>query len=481
MVLLLMFKTYLPSRIFPENNSITDKIVVDSLMLEAMSVDEEIILQSTNVQHHLVIDSANITVSQLSTQQLTNPIKQPEFIDDYNYTGFQNLHSFYEKWQQLATTGFGSIRIAYFSDSMTDGDMIVQDLRKLFQEKLGGEGIGFVSITSESANSRASVTHKYSENWKTQSYLRTKKPTKPFGVNGSVFLNNDTINDAWVSFKASKMKFITKLNQPTLYYGYSENKEGKVYRIEGNDTIEMALNPTQKLNKLRVSNTNLKLLKLYFKNTQNIPIYGLNFDNGNGVHVDNFSSRGNSGLPLSMLNVSTIKAFQQELGYDLIILHYGTNVLNHGSLNYNWYYKRMQKVVNHLKQCFANTDFLVISIADKATKYGTEMKTDSAVMPLLNAQRKYAIKTQSGFINLFAQMGGQESMIQWVETEPRKANKDYTHFNYKGSIEVAQLIYNQIEKGYSQYKNSENYQKTSLSEPNEIDSLTQPKDSIYAD
>ena len=66
----------------------------------------------------------------------------------------------------------------------------------------------------------------------------------------------------------------------------------------------------------------------------------MNFDDGKGVHVDNFSSRGNSGLPLSNLNKDLMNAFQQKLGYDLIILQFGTNVLNYGSLNYGWYEKK---------------------------------------------------------------------------------------------------------------------------------------------
>lgn len=49
---------------------------------------------------------------------------------------------------------------------MTDGDMIVKDLRSDFQAKYGGNGVGFVSITSESAASRSSITHQYSKTGK---------------------------------------------------------------------------------------------------------------------------------------------------------------------------------------------------------------------------------------------------------------------------------------------------------------------------
>jgi len=71
---------------------------------------------------------------------------------------------------------------------MTDGDMIVQDVRTQFQSIFGGEGVGFVNITSESAGSRGSIIHEFSPNWKAQSYLKTKSPLRSFGVNGSVFL-----------------------------------------------------------------------------------------------------------------------------------------------------------------------------------------------------------------------------------------------------------------------------------------------------
>lgn len=49
-------------------------------------------------------------------------------------------------------------------------------------------------------------------------------------------------------------------------------------------------------------------------------------------------------------------------------------------------------------------------------------------------------------------MGGEGSMVQWVE-EDQLANKDYTHFNSKGSKKVGNLLYQELEKGYKRYKN----------------------------
>ena len=196
----------------------------------------------------------------------------------------------------------------------------------------------------------------------------------------------------------------------------------------------------------------MKALKVNFKNAQSVPVYGFNFDDGKGVHVDNFSQRGNSGIPISKFDPALMQAFQKKLNYNLIVLHYGTNVLNYGTKDYNWYARSMTKTVNRLREGFPGASILIVSTADKASKYKTEMKTDSAVVPLTNAQRNYALKTQSGFVNLYTLMGGDGSMVKWVEQEPAMANKDYTHFNIRGSKKVAGMIYDQIMNGYQEYK-----------------------------
>ena len=173
-----------------------------------------------------------------------------------------------------------------------------------------------------------------------------------------------------------------------------------------------------------------------------------------------------------------MRAFHSKLDYDLIVLQYGANVLNYGSLNYGWYEKRMAKVVAHLKECFPGVAILIVSTADKSTKYDLEMKTDSAVVPLNTAQKRYAIKSESSFVNMYTLMGGDGSMIQWVEQEPARANKDYTHFNHRGAKEAANLIFTQLNKGYEMYKELRKKRKKPVA-PVKKDSIITNKDSVY--
>lgn len=436
------FKYFLPKRIFPDTTVIDNFITVDSLMLEALT--------GKNIDTVL---KQNTTIS--PERPASKPPKDDFPIDQIHITHKEQLNDFYEKLHQLELTQQGQIRIGYFGDSMTDGDYIVQDLRKLLQENFGGQGVGFVSITSESATSRGSIKHSYSNNWKSQSFVNVKKPIKPFGVSGQVFFVKNNGKPNWVEYKASHQQSISQIYNPTLFYGYSENKDAYVEITYNGDTtkVRKELQPDKILNTLNLSDRNIKSMRLTFVNADSIAFYGINSSSKQGVLIDNFSSRGNSGLPLSMFNASLMQNFDKALGnYDLIVLHFGANVLNYGSLNYSWYEKGMTKVVDQIKKCFPSASILIVSTADKSTKYQMEMKTDSAVLPLTLAQAKYAAENSCGFINLYELMGGRNSMVEWVQADPSLATKDYTHFNAKGSKKIAELLYNKIINDYNNYK-----------------------------
>ncbi|MGL2987716.1 hypothetical protein ACSVH5_08980 [Flavobacterium sp. RSSA_27] len=440
-VFFLGLKEVLPKKIFAAAKGPSKNVLIDSMLIDAFESESEDEVTSQN----------DTLPDETITFEAFNGVTFPE--ETLNeFKGYQYLIPFYERLFQLENQQTGKVRIAYFGDSMTDGDMIVQDVRAAFQNDFGGKGVGFVSITSESAASRSSIQHSFSDNWKMQSYLNVKKPIRPFGVNGHVFFANSDTNANWVKFIAGRHKNTSSLDRPVLFYGSSNSSAGQVFYTIGSDTIRKNLTSSNLLNTLVLKEGSLKTLQLNFKKTNAIPIYGVNFDDGKGVHVDNFSQRGNSGIPISKFDPALMQAFQKKLNYALIVLHYGTNVLNYGTKDYAWYARSMTKTVNRLREGFPGASILIVSTADKATKYKTEMKTDSAVVPLTKAQRNYALKTQSGFINLYTLMGGDGSMIKWVEQEPVQANKDYTHFNMRGSKKVAGIIYNQIMVGYQEYK-----------------------------
>jgi len=440
-IFFLGIKEVLPKRIFDASKSPTKSVLIDSMLIDAFESEPELAEATPN---------DTMSDQKVVFEEVLGVTFPEETVE--NYKGYQFLIPFFEQLYQVEKNPEAKVRIAYFGDSMTDGDMIVQDIRSSFQNTFGGQGVGFVSISSESAASRSSVLHEFSNNWKKQSYLNVKNPIRPFGVNGQVFFANHPSEETWVKYTAGRSKNTNMLHNPTLFYGSSDHLFGQVQYAIDKDTIHKTLAAVNRLNTIVLKKGSLKSLRLSFTNAKSVPIYGFNFDNGKGVHVDNFSQRGNSGIPISKFDPALMQAFHKKLNYNLIVLHYGTNVLNYGTKDYNWYARSMTKTVNRLREGFPGASILIISTADKATKYKTEMKTDSAVVPLTHAQRNYALKTQSGYVNLYTLMGGDGSMIKWADEEPVMANKDYTHFNMRGSKKVAGMLYQHLMNGYQEYK-----------------------------
>jgi len=365
------------------------------------------------------------------------------------YAPFDGLVRFFQKLFTLEKTKKGSVRIAYFGDSMIEGDLIVQDVRKGYQKKFGGQGIGFIPLSSQFSYLGASIKFEYSPEWDTYSNFIAKKSPTSLGVSGFVSLTNPEAS-VWTHYKSGSLPLVS----PTIFYGYSSNKNAKMTITTSKGTTDpIQLKPNGILNKYSVASPSNEL-KIQFDNADSIPFYGVNFSGSSGVIIDDFSLRGNAGLSLGSLNVALMNAFQREFNYDLIVLQFGVNVLKikPGTTNYDWFANKMLNVVNHLKKCFPGVDILVVSQADKAVKYGTEMKTDTTLTALIKAQEKYARNTGSAFIDLFQMMGGEGTMVKWVSEAPPLAQTDYAHFNARGARKIGNLIFEKLDQEYENFK-----------------------------
>lgn len=502
---------FLPAKIFTENTS-NKNIVVDSLMIDAMknfeeelevikslrdstksdtiAIQKDSLLNKTPTLESLP-QQKNVVVSNSKMIQITDfnydleyptdstgQIAVPSPLQYNSYKGLEHLHRFFEKLYELEQSKQGKVRIAYYGDSMIDGDLIVQDFRSSLQSRFGGHGVGFVSIKSESARSRYSVKHYSKGNWKESNYMKNSADSIPYGVNGAVFFPADST--ARVKYMASGIKNSARLNSPRLFY--RKGNEFDILKvIEEKDTIhkEFLLNGKRNVNSITLSDDDLKKIELNFSKAPNTPIYGIDFSDNVGIAVDGFSNRGNSGLPLSLLNISQMNQFDKTLGYDLIILQYGANVLTRKSKNYNWYRSRMTKVVQHLQLAFPEADILILGTADRGTKIETAIKTDTSVVKLLRSQQQYAAATECAFISLFHLMGGVNSMPVW--TEQKLANTDFTHFSSKGSRKIGRLLYAELMAGYSAFAKVRSQQNSILEKGSVIqtaDSLKIENDSL---
>jgi len=464
---LYLFKALLPSeKLFAEaaQSYQDENIAVDSAMLLALA--EQAAAEIVEVALVTESGGGNVAPPQQAVVRVAGSAveNEDENGDEDEEDAANGMLRFFQKLFALEDTKKGSVRIAYFGDSMIEGDLIVYDLRRNYQRRFGGQGVGFVPLSSQSSHLGGSVRYEYSPEWVTYSAL--KKSPVLFGINCFVSVAGAQAS-VWTYYRSG---FLPLVN-PTLYYGRSDNDEARMtVTVDGVASDPVQLKPSGNLNK-RVLASMPRELRVQFESAQSVPFYGVNFSGDNGVNIDDFALRGSSGLPLASLSTGLMNAFQREFGYDLLILQFGANVLQSNVTKYKWYEDRMTKVVNHLKKCFPGADILVISQADKATKYGTEMKTDTTLAALLRAQERYARNTGAAFINLFQLMGGEGKMLEWADAKPSLAAPDYTHFNAAGAKKIAGLIYERLNREYEDFKRQNNLIVGAVSAVSAVDTV----------
>ena len=188
-----------------------------------------------------------------------------------------------------------------------------------------------------------------------------------------------------------------------------------------------------------------------FPVSDSIKLYGVSFEDSTGIYVDNFGLRGNSGLALSRISESMNRQFNQLQNYKLIILQYGLNVIAADTKDLSWYVNPMVNIIQRLKRGYPDAAILLMSVSDRSTKVGGEYQTMESVPLMVAAQREIARQSQVAFYNLFEAMGGENSMVAFVENDPPLANKDYTHLNFQGGRRVAGIFVKSLINEYQKY------------------------------
>jgi hypothetical protein len=387
----------------------------------------------------------------LNRDSLIEVLKKDERISDFRTDSLEILGRFFATLKQSETEK-KRVRIAWFGDSMIEGDLITSTVRSNMQKEFGGRGVGFVPMVSATAEFRKTIEQASSSDWKTYSVLKPQRGLFP-GISGQVYVpNSDTTSTmgSWVSFRSPSDQTKSTLQAIKLYYGRSSN--GTINYSLDDKEFKDSLKGNSLVNEHVLSlKPGSRQLKAAFKG-DSLTLFGISEESETGILIDNLSLRGNSGTPMQFIPEKVLKGFNKYLKYDLIVLQYGTNVVSGTDTNMVWYERGMIKVINRLKRNFPQADILLISVGDKSCKTDMQFVTQPNVPMLVERQRRIARYTGIAFWNLYQAMGGANSMVKWVESAQPMANKDYTHVNSRGAAKIGKIISNNLLNEYKLYK-----------------------------
>jgi len=373
-------------------------------------------------------------------------ISKPDFVTykdiiNYQHASNQPVEKFIKALRDLKLKKRTAVRIAYLGDSFIEGDLITMDLRQMLQTQFGGSGVGFVPITSITAGFRQTIIHSFTPNWDDYSFHSSGDRSKVF-ISGH---NYSSPGNATVSYKAVKQPQLDHFDK---VYAIYKSSTGTNISI---NSQQVYLPPSPVVAKKLVA-THVQSLSASVGGGDDT-YYGFSFEPDTGIIVDNFSFRGISGIEYKQLDAAFLSQINAAHPYDLIIFQYGPNLLYKPTAeNFDYYLKPMTGAINLFKTAFPQSDILMVSTGDKAFRYDGAYKTAKGVLPLLNTQQQIAASTGVNFWNLYLNMGGENSMIGWVEGEQKLANKDYTHVNRLGGKKIAELLYNTLLHAYQKNK-----------------------------
>lgn len=353
-------------------------------------------------------------------------------IEDYS-VGHVGLHRFFAALRDRADLD-RPVRVAFLGDSFIEGDILVADFRSALQQRFGGRGVGFVPITSVAAQYRPTVKIA-SEGWKTWSML-TKPDSLPYTLSGMTF--EAEAGEPTVTLEAAN-RYPELDSASCLKLIYERNVATRLcLTVNGRtDSLMTALPPTDSVRQY-VYNGPVHKAEMRFRNTEGFRALGVVMEDSVGVSVDNYSLRGNSGMLLEQLDSASCRALNRIHTYDLIVLQYGLNIANDSILQYGWYGRRMEKAIRQVRQCFPTADVLLMGVSDRSRMENGTFCTMPSVLALLHAQRQTAKRAGIPFWNTFGAMGGNNSMVRYVEKN--WASKDYTHLGFGGGRELARVL-----------------------------------------
>lgn len=371
-----------------------------------------------------------------------NLYHRSRFITNFNTdTSKPSLARFLQKLDELKKGGKRKIRVAYFGDSMIEGDLMTQTIRKLLQEAFGGSGVGFVPITSIVSKFRQTAYANYSGGWQDESFKNT-------GNNSKVFLSGHLFRSGgdWVEIRDQTITDSLALIEKNLLCGYSAQPvsihvNGAPFSVQSGKLLNRVLLTRDKNPGIRLSVSDTRL-----------PVYGISFETASGVIVDNFSFRGITGIEFAKIDSLFLTAIAENNPYDLIVFQYGVNLLfRPNDRNFSWYARALAPVVRRFRNCFPDADLVIVSTADRAFRYGAQYRSAVGIDSLVKVQATLAYESGSHFYNQYESMGGRNSIVDWASRNPSLANKDYVHPNHRGAEVLGSYFVEAIMNDYRKY------------------------------
>ena len=381
-------------------------------------------------------------------------------------SGLNNLHNFFSTLSSVAANK-QKISILHYGDSQIEGDRMTGYIRQKIQDQFGGYGPGLIPATN--VYNTVTFRQNYSKNFerftcfggaslKSRKYgamASAARFTREYAVDS--LTNLDTISEktGWIEISPSGSAYDRAKTYNNVKMHYNSCVAPVKVKVFQNGSL---IHEEMLIKDGRQHTMNLSFpstpgtLKYEFTGKVSPNVCGFSLEGDYGVQVSNIAMRGSSGTVWGNMNQEVLKAMYDELNTKLVIMQFGGNSVpffkdSASVRNFASYFKGQ---INRVKSLNPGAMVIVIGPSDMSRLSEGIYETYPYLPYCVEKMKEATLSSGAAYWNLYAAMGGKNSMPSWVEKG--LAGKDYIHFSNGGAKIASQLFYNALMAEYNKWK-----------------------------
>jgi D-alanyl-lipoteichoic acid acyltransferase DltB (MBOAT superfamily) len=348
----------------------------------------------------------------------------------------------------------GPVRIMYYGDSQIEGDRITNYLRTSLRKTHSGSGPGLFLPVMPVTYTK-SVYIRASSNWKRYNYLSFRNGEITHNALGPFMAfcrylpegeKSSTNIKSWIRIIPSVFADSTTSKYEFLKILYRNTQDNVMIEVRADKfpVVTDTLKSGPGLREFVCPLYRSKNVLIDFSGKVSPDICGISIDSKRGIIVDNIPQRGSAGLEFTMVDKEDLKEAFRFLSPDLVMLHYGLNIVKNVRKDYSYYEKGLQRQLNLLKEICPETGIIVVGLTDMAYGDVDDIRSYPNIPNIISAQKQASLESGALFWDAFKAMGGQSTIIKWFGMDPPLAKKDYVHLTDQGADTIARMMMKEL-------------------------------------
>ncbi len=340
------------------------------------------------------------------------------------------------------------LRIIHYGDSQIEEDRITGTIRERLQERFGGSGPGMMPARQYATprvgeGSTAELQRFF--NYGDAAYRAGIRQYGPYAD----FVRLDTVSTFSFYPIRRKEKGQSTFDRMTLVAG---NLRSSLSVTSKGDRREVA--PGQGA----LSFVRFELPDSSARASLTVAgcadLYGILLDSKTGVRMDNVAMRGSSGAIFTTMDREQLRTFYKEENVRLILLQYGGNSVPYLKTDkaISNYLESVRKQIRFLRELAPQAKIVFVGPSDMSTSVAGKRQTYPRLPGFVDSLKVSATQSGAAYWDIYGAMGGENSMVQWVNARPALAGSDYVHFTLAGSRKIGDMFCDALFLYYDYYR-----------------------------